>query len=78
MKFSLLFSIYWSDDCEKTVVVDVVPTKLRLNRDYIIIYVNWIWTISTGILPFVALFILNFQIFLGLKKVRRNLVRKLQ
>lgn len=55
--------------------VEVKPTALRLNRHYIIIYVHWVWTISTGVIPFIALLILNCKIFSGLKSVRRNLQR---
>ncbi len=55
--------------------MEVIPTALRLNKTYIIAYVNWIWTVSTGIVPFVALLLLNFRIFSGLKKVQKNLGR---
>ena len=49
--------------------------SLRLNRTYIIAYVNWTWTVSTGIVPFVALLLLNVAIFRGLRNVQRNLGR---
>eukprot|EP00095_Tigriopus_kingsejongensis_P006395 maker-scaffold117_size339417-snap-gene-2.23 protein:Tk06395 transcript:maker-scaffold117_size339417-snap-gene-2.23-mRNA-1 annotation:"uroporphyrinogen decarboxylase" len=66
---------YFYEDCNDIQVVEVEPTDLRLDRTYIIVYVNWVWCISTGILPFVALLILNYKIFVGLKKVQRNLNR---
>ncbi|XP_059079572.1 uncharacterized protein LOC131877799 isoform X2 [Tigriopus californicus] len=66
---------YFYEDCSDIQVIEVEPTELRLDRAYIIAYVNWIWCISTGILPFGALLLLNFKIFRGLKQVRRNLNR---
>ena len=46
-----------------------------MNRNYIIGYVHWTWTITTVIIPFVLLVFLSTQIFLGLKKVKKNLNR---
>ncbi len=54
---------------------DLMPTDLRLNRVYIITYVNWVWTVATVILPFTVLVILSLRIFYGLKRVKRNLNR---
>jgi hypothetical protein len=68
-------STLYDDNCTEHTVVAVVPTDLRLNRTYIIVYVNWIWNISTGIVPFVALLFFNVRIFGGLKKVQRKLGR---
>ena len=53
----------------------LAPTDLRMNRNYIIGYVHWTWTITTVIIPFVLLVFLSTQIFLGLKKVKKNLNR---
>ena len=53
----------------------LVNCSLRLSRTYIIAYVNWTWTVSTGIVPFVALLLLNVAIFKGLRNVQRNLGR---
>ena len=54
-------------------VLDV--TDLRMERNYIIGYVHWTWTITTVILPFILLVFLSVKIFLGLRKVRKNLNR---
>ena len=55
--------------------MEVIPTPLRLQHKYIIIYVNWIWSVATGILPFIILTILNIRIFIALRKVKRNLIK---
>ena len=54
-------------------VLDV--TDLRMERKYIIGYVHWTWTITTVIVPFILLVFLSVKIFLGLRKVRKNLNR---
>jgi len=54
-------------------VLDV--TDLRMERKYIIGYVHWTWTIATVIVPFILLVFLSVKIFLGLRKVRKNLNR---
>ena len=46
-----------------------------MERNYIIGYVHWTWTITTVILPFILLVFLSVKIFLGLRKVRKNLNR---
>ena len=72
----LIFSsTYWDFNCTESSTLEVIPTWLRLNRTYIIIYINWVWTICTGIIPFIALVGLNCKIYYGLKSVQRNLNR---
>ena len=66
---------HFTEDCATGTHTDVEPTLLRLDRTYIIVYVNWVWCITTGILPFFALLLLNCKIFPGLKKVQKNLNR---
>jgi hypothetical protein len=56
-------------------VTDLQPTALRLNRVYIIAYVNWVWTITTVVLPFATLVILSLRIYFGLRRVNMNLNR---
>ena len=46
-----------------------------MERNYIIGYVHWTWTITTVIVPFILLVFLSVKIFLGLRKVRKNLNR---
>ena len=67
--------VYYTDECTNGTHLDVGPTELRLDKTFIIAYVNWIWCVSTGIMPFIALLLLNCKIFLGLKKVQKNLNR---
>ena len=62
-------------DDNGTVVIEPIPTDLRLHRHYIIIYVNWVWTITTVILPLIFLIFLSIRIYQGLIKVRKNLNR---
>ena len=65
----------YDENCTSIYTVQLEPTQLRLDKTYIIAYVNWTWTITTGIIPFVALLLLNVRIFSGLKKVQKNLGR---
>jgi uncharacterized membrane protein len=55
--------------------VELIPTDLRLNKYYIIGYVNWVWTLTTVLIPFFALLFLTISIFTGLRRVRKNLNR---
>lgn len=65
----------FDENCTVTEVVDLVPTDMRLNKAYIIGYVNWTWTGVTVIFPFCLLVFLNIRIFKGLSKVKKNLNR---
>merc|ERR1719317_32531 len=38
-------------------------TEMRLNKNYIIYYHLWAWTLVTGIIPFCLLIILNWKIY---------------
>ena len=62
-------------NCTETEVVTLTPTDLRLNRYYIVGYVNWAWTLTTVLIPFFMLLFLTVSIFSGLRKVKKNLNR---
>jgi len=64
-------------DCSSLIVEKYHrPTKLRLDRLYIIFYHFWLWILVTGIVPFVILTVLNFKIFTAMKKLKRRLTLK--
>ena len=73
--FTLTIFFFCRCDDNGTVVIEPIPTDLRLHRHYIIIYVNWVWTITTVILPLIFLIFLSIRIYQGLIKVRKNLNR---
>ena len=56
-------------------MVDLIPTELRLNKVYIIGYINWTWTAATVLIPFGILLYLSTRIFNGLRQVKKNLNR---
>ena len=73
--FFFFFRTVWDDNCTETQIVELIPTDLRLNKYYIIGYVNWVWTLTTVLIPFFALLFLTISIFTGLRRVRKNLNR---
>lgn len=54
-------------------LVFVKPTALRLDREYIIYYGTWGWIVMTGLIPFLVLLVLNTQIYVSLKELRRKI-----
>jgi hypothetical protein len=44
-----------SDNCTLHEFHEVTPTPMRFHPTYIITYINWVWTMSTAIVPFVTL-----------------------
>ena len=73
--YFFFFRTVWDDNCTETQIVELIPTDLRLNKYYIIGYVNWVWTLTTVLIPFFALLFLTISIFTGLRRVRKNLNR---
>ena len=61
--------------CKRIKYLGLIPTNLRLNKYYIIGYVNWTWTLTTVLIPFFVLLFFTISIFAGLRKVKRNLNR---
>ncbi|XP_023347490.1 FMRFamide receptor [Eurytemora carolleeae] len=57
----------------KRIRVYVKPTKLRLNREYIIYYGTWGWVVLTGLIPFLVLVVLNTQIYVALKDLKKRI-----
>eukprot|EP00092_Neocalanus_flemingeri_P014437 GFUD01015576.1.p1 GENE.GFUD01015576.1~~GFUD01015576.1.p1 ORF type:complete len:498 (+),score=105.88 GFUD01015576.1:152-1645(+) len=51
----------------------VKPTKLRMDKQYIIYYHTWTWVVSTGLVPFIILMFLNLRILISLKRLRSRL-----
>lgn len=43
--------------------LEIRPTELRLNDDYVLYYVNWTMFFVTGIFPFLSLVFLNSRIY---------------
>ena len=50
-------------------IMQYMPTKLRLNLDYIIYYKHWIRFLTTGVVPFLYLSCMNILIF---TRIRQN------
>ena len=71
-----IYSFVYDANCTiVTTVTELMPTALRLNKIYIVAYVNWTWTLFTVLIPFAILVYLSVKIFFGLKGVRANLKR---
>merc|ERR1711892_396659 len=51
----------------------VKPTKLRMDKEYIIYYQTWTWVVTTGFLPFLLLMFLNLRILISLRKLKSRL-----
>jgi len=51
----------------------VKPTKLRMDKQYIIYYHTWTWVFSTGLIPFIILLFLNIRILISLRNLRSRL-----
>jgi len=48
----------------------LAATKLRLNRYYVAIYINWMYLIIMYVIPFVLLLSLNWKIWNEIKLAR--------
>jgi hypothetical protein len=44
-----------TDNCTLVEFHEVTPTPMRFHPTYIITYINWIWTMSTAVVPLVTL-----------------------
>ena len=51
------------------------PTQLRENKDYIDIYVNWMYLVFMYIIPFSCLAILNLLTFLEIRRASQRRAR---
>ena len=51
------------------------PTELRANKDYIDIYVNWMYLVFMYIIPFSCLAILNLLTFLEIRRASQRRAR---
>ena len=71
---NLVFFFRPNENCTEFEIIHA-GSDLRLNPLYIIIYVHWVWTITTVILPLIILITLSTRIYQGLIKVKKNLNR---
>ena len=64
----------WNENCtlEHKFRIET-GSSLRFDPMYVVIYIRWIWTLSTIVIPFVALLVLNGKILLGLRRVKNRL-----
>ena len=51
--------------------VGVIPTDLRMDIDYVFFYNNLTKLVITGVVPFVALCVFNFNIYAALRRRRQ-------
>lgn len=49
---------------------------MRLNKDYIMYFHLWTWTLLTGIIPFSILIILNWKIYSARRRLQQSLTKK--
>lgn len=58
---------------EQLKTVQVMPTDLRMNDNYVFYYNNLAKLIITGLVPFVALCFFNFKIYAALRRRRSTM-----